>query len=105
MKTIFKVSLIIFKHFEDYLLGLKFDDIVPFLCDISKNEIFKNTQYFEIKEKILPIEEATKEYYTIENFSKLMKEMTLNRGLFDKLERIYKLYDVNPEKAINNIYK
>jgi len=103
MKVIFKVGLIILKLYEQELLGMKFDAILHFLGDIGKNEIFTNNKYFAVKEEGAPLEEATKEFKTIENVSTLLIETQMPSSVLAELDKEYFLYEHKVPKYLKEL--
>ena len=103
MDVILKVGIVLLKLYEEKLLNMKFDGILQFFNDLSKGELFMNTQYFAIKEGKISMDVALEEYNIIENLSKLLKEISLPQSILNQLEREYVLYDIILIEALNKM--
>ena len=66
---------------------MKFDKILHFLGDLSKNEVFSNIKYFEALEKKQDVSsEFTREFDFIKNFGSLMKNLTVTNQILVSLD-------------------
>ena len=104
MNVILKVGLVLLKLYEKRLLDMKIDEILVFFNDLSKSELFINTQYFAIKEGKISIEDASEEYDIIENLSKSLKETPLPQTILDQLDREYVLFEIIIIEALNKMH-
>ena len=77
-KSVIKIGLCLMKHFENKILGLKYDELLHFLVnDILKYDFFQNNNYDKLK----------KIYYSLK----------IESGLIENIE---KEFEIN-EKMIN----
>jgi len=74
-------------EYRQKLLNMKFDKILHFLGDLSKNELFTNIKYFEAIQKNQKISnDFTKEFDFVQNFGTLMKNLSVTHQILDSLD-------------------
>ena len=66
---------------------MKFDKILHFLGDLSKNEVFSNIKYFEANVKNENVSnEFANEFEFIKNFGSLMKNLSVTNQILASLD-------------------
>ncbi len=66
---------------------MKFDKILHFLGDLSKNEVFSNIKYFEAIEKKEDVSsEFAREFDFVKNFGSLMKNLSVTNQILISLD-------------------
>lgn len=101
MKVTFKTALLILIEYKKELLDMKFDGILHFLSDLTKEELFTNGTYWKIIRGEIPIEEATKEFRFIKNFGNRMKNVHVTKQLLKTFDGDYDVTEVRLTRLLN----
>ncbi len=87
-------------HFKDKLLNMKFDQILHFLSEVSKDEVFVNDLYWMIIDGKLNKSEAVKEFEFVENYSQNLRKIYITNHLLKLLDIDYEVFEVKLEKLM-----
>jgi hypothetical protein len=98
VKTIFRTGIFILLEYKEKLLEMKFDTILNFLSDMGRDEIFKNTKYFEVIEGKIPKEEASPEFKAISTYEKTIKNIHVTNQLLQLLDVDFEVLEVRLNK-------
>lgn len=79
---------------------MKFDQILHFLSDISKDEVFVNDMYWMIIDGKLNKSEDLKNFEFLENYSQNLKKVYITNHLLQLLDIDYEVFEVKLEKYL-----
>jgi hypothetical protein len=81
-------------EYKDKLLDCKFDEVLNFLGEIGRHELFRNAKYNDIKEGKLQQDQVVPEHKFIENFSERYDNLHLSNQLLEFLNVDYEVFEV-----------
>jgi len=84
---------------------MKFDNILNFMSELGKEDIFTNETYFNILEGNLKAEDFKKEYDFVQNFSKNYNSVYITSQLVQLLDIEYEVFEVRLEKLLKSTRK
>ena len=100
IRGLFKIVIVIFQYYEKKLITGTFEDLMEFLSEMPKQEIFKTPEYSsycrmkkkgatfeEIKKKI----KAHRSCYFVYTFKQQCKRISVPQKFVDLLENKYKV--------------
>lgn len=97
-KAVFKAIIALMSFYKGRLIGKSFEEVLTFIGDIVKTEVFRNTRYEEYKtfrdQGKSPAEVAEKmphasEYEFVYRFKDICHEIKISNTLITKLESRY----------------
>ena len=101
MKVTFKTALLILLEYKKELMGMKFDGILHFLSDLSKEELFTNGTYWKVVKGEIAVEDAPREYRFIKNYGNLMKNVHVTKQLLKTFDGDYDVTEVRINRLLN----
>jgi hypothetical protein len=97
-KAVFRAIIALMSFYKDKMIGKSFEEVLTFIGDIMKTEVFRNTRYEEYKElrekgespeMIREKMPHASEYEFVFRFKDICREIKISNALITKLESRY----------------